>query len=104
MKLILWSVFAFWPKLLGLRNSLPLRLKARFCVTISIGMHDLSAFLSNCGSILIDQLQSIAIVWWRKEYGEDCASILVKSCAALTPSMVVGSTKGASKVSMFTTA
>jgi hypothetical protein len=72
MKLILLSVCAFWLKLLGLRNRLPRRLKAWVCVTISIGVHDLSAFLSNRGPIREDQLQTLAIEWRLKEYGEDC--------------------------------
>jgi hypothetical protein len=47
-------------------------LKAWVCVTISIGVHDLSAFLSNRGPIREDQLQTLAIEWRLKEYGEDC--------------------------------
>ncbi len=72
MKLILLSVCAFWLKLLGLRNRLPRSLKAWVCVTISIGMHDLSAFLSNCGLIRDDQLRSLAREWRLKEFGQDC--------------------------------
>jgi hypothetical protein len=45
MKLILWLVCAFWPKLLGLKNRLPIR---------------------------EDQLQTLAIEWLLKEFGEDC--------------------------------
>jgi hypothetical protein len=35
-------------------------------------VHDLSAFLSNRGPIREDQLQTLAIEWRLKEYGEDC--------------------------------
>jgi len=46
-------------------------LNAWVCVTISIGVHDLSALLGNRGPIREDQLQTLAIEWLLKEFGED---------------------------------
>jgi hypothetical protein len=40
-------------------------------------VHDLSALLGNRGPIREDQLQTLAIEWLLKEFGEDCVQARV---------------------------